>query len=689
MKRIVNARIPLLLAALSAAGIAVGYLFFRYNLQLYLIAAALPVVAVIFILLLILTKKAKYSFIALAGALFFTAGALNCFMRLDAYSKSELKDGESYNVTATVCEKGENSYGEYLIIKNVKADGKTVRGKAYISLPKVYGDYCESGYKISFSAQASKYDVFPYGELNIKAEENIKHRFLITGTIKSERRFSLFGSISDSIHDALFKNLDKDTAAIAFAMLTGNTQSVDDAAMDSFRFGGIAHIFAVSGLHIGIVFGMLSFLLKKLKINKFISAPVCIVFILFYSGVCGFTLSSIRAVIMCSTAVISKLFNKKYDALNALSFAAALILFITPLSLFSVGFQLSVCAVLGICMLAKSFARPLKLLPQKASSAIGVSFGAQAGTMPIMLAHFGYLSGAGLLLNLIIVPVLSITFQIIFAAVLIAIIIPPSAQIIIPYAALPLEAVTSFLLDAGFEKALISGFGAGAFVALYALCALTASDKINLTRLKRCITFITAFTLTVAYVIIKTASPLSGYRIVSSAYYGGSQTLIKSKSGNVLIVTEKLNTARIKNLLSENYAFNVDAVVILGGENCMNAFGNLETDCDNVYVCGDYFHIQPYKNAVINYKNKFTVCGADFTFYGGYSLKVNINGTEIGICAGEVPFTRCGIIISASEAENCDSEYKVCYNGRNSQYNLYDTGDLKFNVNKDVIKLTK
>lgn len=111
MKRIVNARIPLLLAVLSAAGIAVGYLFFRYNLQLYLIAAALPVVAVIFILLLILTKKAKYSFIALAGALFFTAGALNCFMRLDAYSKSELKDGESYNVTATVCEKGENSYG--------------------------------------------------------------------------------------------------------------------------------------------------------------------------------------------------------------------------------------------------------------------------------------------------------------------------------------------------------------------------------------------------------------------------------------------------------------------------------------------------------------------------------------------------------------------------------------------------
>ncbi|MDE6613449.1 MAG: ComEC/Rec2 family competence protein, partial [Clostridia bacterium] len=265
----------------------------------------------------------------------------------------------------------------------------------------------------------------------------------------------------------LFDNLDYSTASIAYAMLTGNTQSVDEGSLDSFRYGGIAHVFAVSGLHIGIVFFILSFITKKLRVNKFAAAALIVSCIFFYSGVCGFTLSSLRAAIMCTVSLAAKLTHKKYDALNALALSAVIILFATPLSLFFVGFQLSVCAVAGIYLLSKRIERPLKKLPKKLSSAVGVSFGAQAGTMPVMLANFGYLSGAGLLLNLIIIPLLSVIFQILFLSVLFCVIIAPAASFVIPVAALPLEAVTSFLIDAGFEKALISGFGAGAFVPLY------------------------------------------------------------------------------------------------------------------------------------------------------------------------------------------------------------------------------
>lgn len=690
MERFVNARIPLLLVAMLSAGIATGYLLLRYKIQLFWVTAAIPVAAVIFILLLIFTKKLKYPVIVVFVLALFLISAISCFMRLESYGKSNLTDGESYKITATVCDKGKNSAGEYIIVNGVKADGEKVSGKAYILLPKVYGDYCETGYKVSFYGKALKYDTFPYGKLNYNAEKNIKHRFILYGTIEAERGFSLFGSIRNSLQNALYKNLDTDTASIAYAMLTGNTQDVESGTLDSFRYGGIAHIFAVSGLHIGIVFGALSFILRKLKINKYISAPVCLLSIIFYSGVCGFTLSSVRAVIMCATVVIAKLFNKKYDALNALSVAAILMLIISPLSLFSAGFQLSVCAVFGICALSKSVARPLKKLPKRLSSAVGVSLGAQAGTAPVMLLHFGYLSGAGLLLNLIILPILSVIFQIIFAAVLIGLVIPPAASLIIPYAALPLEAVTSFLIDAGFEKAIISGFGAGAFILFYFLCLLTLSDKINLTRLKRCASFLCAFFVTVAYVIVKTVAPVSGYRIVASAYYGGSQTLIKSKSGNVLIVTENLNAARLDNLLSENYAFDLDAVIILGGEDCVTAFGGLEVNAQSVYVYGMYINLQPYKNTVVNYETKFTVGGADFEFYDGYSLLINCGGVEVGVCAGDsVPFDKCGIVISSAGAENCECEYSVCYDRLHAEYNLYDCGDITFSIKNGGIAKTR
>ena len=138
--------------------------------------------------------------------------------------------------------------------------------------------------------------------------------------------------------------------------------------------------------------------------------------ILFYAGVCGFTLSSLRAAVMCAVSVCAKLACKKYDGLNSLSIAVIIILIITPTSLFSVGFQLSVCAAGGIIALSKNFAKPFKnkKLPKKLVNAVSVSLSAQVATFPVLLVNFGYVSGAGLLLNVLILPLLSVIFIIIF-----------------------------------------------------------------------------------------------------------------------------------------------------------------------------------------------------------------------------------------------------------------------------------
>lgn len=680
MKRLVNLRFPVLLACAAAAGVATGYFFIFYNISLFWLIAVVPLTAVIFILLLLFAKKISAPIILLIASALIAAGAVNCYLRLYGFGNSEISDGEAYSVTATVCDKGESDYGEYIIVKNIIADGKKTNGKAYVYLNGIYGDYCDVGYKVNFTAKFSRSDPFPYGKLNRNAEENIKFRCTLTGKISAKYGFSLFGAIRSRIRETLYGSLDKDTASVAFAMLTGNTQGVDDEVLTSFRYGGIAHVFAVSGLHIGIVFGIISFICKKAKANKYLAAVVCILPIFFYAGICGFTPSSVRAAIMCTVATIARLFHKKSDGLNSLAIAVLIILTVSPLNLFSVGFQLSVCAVGGILILSKRLISPFKKLPKKLTSAAGVSLSAQAGTLPVMLASFGYLSGAGLLLNIVIIPLLSAIFVITFIGILFCTVISAAATAVMPVAALPLKAVLSFLVGAGFEKALISGFGAGAFLPLYYLGLFLVSDKLNLKRLHRIIAGISAAAVLVTYVLCRTF-PANGFRIVASGNYYGGEVLIKSNKGNVLIVTENVTSAYLPTFLNEYYATDISAVIILGGEDCALSYGNLGVSADAVYVFYQYINVQPYKSVEVKYESGFSVGGVNFTFGDGYSVAADCDGIEIVVCAGDVcPFESCDLLIASDGAVSCESKFNAYFNARDYRYNAYDCGDLTFKI---------
>ncbi|MDE6597708.1 MAG: ComEC/Rec2 family competence protein [Clostridia bacterium] len=681
MKRLVNLRFPVLLACAMIAGIAVGYLFVFYHINMFWLIAVVPITAVIFILLLLFTKKITAPVIVVIASALIAAGAVNCYFRLYNFGNSEIIDGQIYSVTATVCDKGESEYGEYIIVKNIVADGKKTDGKAYAYLNDIYGDFCDVGYKVSFSAKFSRNDPFPYGKLNHNAQDNIKFRCTLTSKISAKRGFSLFGSVRSHIRETLFNNLDKDTSAVAYALLTGNTQDVESGVLTTFRNGGIAHVFAVSGLHIGIVFGIISFICKKAKANKYLAAALCILPIFFYAGVCGFTLSSVRAAIMCTVAVIARLFHKKSDSLNSLAIAVIIILFISPLSLFSVGFQLSVCAVGGILILSKRIVSPFKKLPKKLTSAVGISLSAQAGTLPVMLANFGYLSGAGLILNIVIVPLLSVIFVITFLGVLFCALISAAAPYVLPVAALSLKAVLSFLVGAGFEKAIISGFGAGAFLPIYFLGLFLVSDKFNLKRLHRIIAGVTSAAVLLVYVLCRTYLPANGYKIVASGNYYGGEVLIKSNKGNVLIVTEGVTSNYTLTFLNEYYATDISAVIILGGEDCVLSYGNLGIKCDGVYVFYQHLNLQPYKNVEVKYESEFSVGGVNFTFGDGYSVLADFGGIDIAVCAGSYcPFESCDLLIANDGNINCQSKFNAYFNARGYKYNTYDYGDLTFKI---------
>lgn len=679
MKTRINPRIPVIAALFLVAGIALGYAFKFYDVKLIWLVATVPAAAIIFVVFA-LKKRIFPIIVTCLCLLLFFAGFIDCFMRLSAYGNKVIDDSEVHIICGRVTEKGSTSYSNYIIIGNASADGLEIDGKVIVYLYGDVGDAINEGYGVSFESTLIPQDVFPYGNLNYYAVDNVKYSCAVYNDITYSRKYSFFGSIRSAMRGALFNNLSENTAAVCYAMMTGNTQDIENNSIQSFRYGGIAHIFAVSGLHIGIVFGFLNYILKKLRLNNIVASVISLALVFFYCGVCGFTVSSLRAAIMCAVATVAKLIYKKYDGLNALAVAVVVILLITPLSLFGVGFQLSVCAVGGIFVTSQNIRRALQKirLPEKIASAAGVSLGAQLGVLPIMLANFGYLSGAGLLLNIVFIPVLSVLFVIIFACTIIAVAIAALAPFILPVAVLPLELLISFLVVTSFESALISGFGAGLFAPIYFIGLLAVSDKINIGNLTRAIASVTAVAVLTAYVIWQTYSPLSGFKIIVSAYNGGGEVIIKSSQGTVLIITDNVNSQRIISALNKYYSLDVDGVIILGGEDCSLAFGELEIDCGDVYVCALYLDIQPYENTAVHYERYFSLCGIDFEFVDGYNLLAETDGVTVGVSAGDIKIDECNLLISKDENDFCQTEYTVYFNLIGQNYNVYEYGDLKF-----------
>lgn len=506
MKKFLNVRLPVIAALSLCAGITAGLILKFYKQDILFISAAIPLAAVIFVILLFVKGNiAKPLIFVLLPLILFIAGGLNSYFAIVGYEKSEIIQNGEYAVCGRVIEKGIAGEGEYIIIDNIAFDGRSANGKMFVYLSQTYGDFCEEGYTVEFVSNITKNQAFSYGTLNYNAENDVKYFASVFYGLDAHYGFSLFGSVRNAIRKTLTENLDRDIAAICFAMLTGNTQLIESDVMESFRYGGVAHIFAVSGLHIGIIFAILSFICKRLHINRYVSAVICLSFIFLYSGVCGFTLSSLRAAIMCTVATIAKLFYQKNDGLNALSVAVIIILFLSPLSLVSVGFLLSVSAVGGIFFISKNVERLLTKIkmPKVISEAAGISIGAQLGTLPVMLSSFGYVSGAGLLLNILIIPLLSAAFVVVFLSVFISIIIPAAAPCL-SVAVLPMQAIISFLVNAGFEKTLISGLATGLFIPLYLVVILFISDKLNMKSLNRTIAVGCSLTFLIIYVLLTT-----------------------------------------------------------------------------------------------------------------------------------------------------------------------------------------
>ena len=203
---------------------------------------------------------------------------------------------------------------------------------------------------------------------------------------------------------------------ILSALTLGYREELDKGVQQSFSASGAMHILAVSGLHTGIVWGMIVWLLTLGGLTKPLydqRAWQCVLSILtllalwVYAFVTGLSPSVMRSVLMVTVVEIGWIFRRDTVSINTLAAAAVIILIIDPLALWSVSFQLSFAAVAALLVVGKWLEQHI-VIYGKVWRYIGglllVALAAQIGTLPLTLHYFGQTSNYFALTNLVVIP---------------------------------------------------------------------------------------------------------------------------------------------------------------------------------------------------------------------------------------------------------------------------------------------
>lgn len=230
--------------------------------------------------------------------------------------------------------------------------------------------------------------------------------------IVTRGNLSSFNKLSIKVKGQIIKSLDKSlsekNSSMIKSIVLGDEGFLSKDNINSFRRLGLSHILAVSGLHIGIIFGFIIYFLDLLKIHKNTAMMTAILIIWIYAGLIGFPPSVIRASFMFSFLAIGKIIHCRYDSLNILALAGFLMLVYRPMWVMSVGFQLSFMATFTILLFLKPMGDIINIKNKKLKSAITVILTAQIGLLPISLYYFNEFQILSILSNLIIAPILTL-----------------------------------------------------------------------------------------------------------------------------------------------------------------------------------------------------------------------------------------------------------------------------------------
>ncbi|MBS4534567.1 DNA internalization-related competence protein ComEC/Rec2 [Clostridium sp. D2Q-14] len=393
----------------------IGIIFFYY-IELNILIIILSFFIILGFTLLINNKKIRNIFFYMvifnfAGLLLYNNlnfSEMNDYydenVELEVIIKDRISEKEyytSYNgeINKVFDKSGTIKMSEKTIVKlkdNVRIDyGTTVRGQAYIEQPEVNTNPRLFNYS-RYLKTRNIYSIIEFEKGSYKSIGKISLSILEVVKLNVKEYLDVF----------LESSLEEKNIGIIKGILLGDDTLLKEDNLDEYRQLGIAHILAVSGLHIGIITGFLLFIFRKLNIHYRVSALITVLFVFIYGYIVGYPPSILRASMILSFLMLSRVIYRRPDYVNILAFVALILLIYRPLWIFDVGFQLSFICTLSIIVLTPKINNAI-FTDVRFGKFISPLLAVQIGIAPILIYNFNYITVTSLIANLILIPILS------------------------------------------------------------------------------------------------------------------------------------------------------------------------------------------------------------------------------------------------------------------------------------------
>ena len=368
----------------------------------------------------------------LAAAALFLAGL--CFILADFFPEMicgrfikengpSLEEGDSIYVAGKVYKIQEKTYSVYVYLKGSSAstDGTEYERAKDVLILIPADDF--DGYDIKMGNTLyveGSFLEFNKARNNGNFDEEDYYRSLGIFLKVSARSVSISDSSADlpaqimymfkqriiSSFDLIFGEEETAVKGVFAAVVCGERSYLTEGTKSLYSENGIAHILAVSGLHISIIgMGLFGFL-KKIT-GPYAGGIICSCVMLLYCIMCGLSVSALRATIMFICHMGAYFTGKTYDLISALSLAAVLILLSNPFYILNSGFILSFGSILSIGIVNKNLTAFLKP-ERRITKAFLSSCCASICLMPVIADIYFAIPLYGVLLNLIVIPLMSV-----------------------------------------------------------------------------------------------------------------------------------------------------------------------------------------------------------------------------------------------------------------------------------------
>lgn len=257
-----------------------------------------------------------------------------------------------------------------------------------------------------------------------------------------------FKGIAEEIFD---QTLGYNQGSLAKSMVFGNQGYLSEEVLKTFSRSGTAHVIAISGLHVGIIILILGRAMAWMGFSKNTGYLISLALLLIYGYIAAFPVSIIRAIAMFGVFILGYNLHRPYDSINGLSAIAFIILLFNPIAIFSVSFQLSFAATMGIILLYPKLNKLFAFVPKVIGGLLAVTISAQLATIPIIAYHFKEISIVAWLANLLIVPFMSIILGLALFSIILgilnlsfAVIINQLTNLLLSYTLWVVEFLSSF-----------------------------------------------------------------------------------------------------------------------------------------------------------------------------------------------------------------------------------------------------